>query len=62
MQYLSFSVNYFPCMGESFSCSLETITTLLIGGSPIQNKKLKTKTTKPNQTKQNLFPSSLAAT
>lgn len=61
MQYLSFSVNYFPCMAESFSCSLETLTALLIGGSPIQNKKLKTKTTK-NKTKQNLFPNSLAAT
>ena len=62
MQYLSFSVwlislstfkNYFPCMAESLSCSLETITTLLIGGSPIQNKKFKKKqTTKKKKTNQ----------
>ena len=60
MQYLSFSVwlislstfkNYFPCMAESLSCSPETITTLLIGGSPIQNKKFKKKqTTKKKKT------------
>ena len=72
MQYLSFSVwlisistftNYFPCMAESLSCSLETITTLLIGGSPIQNKKFKKNPhTKPKKKKPNLFPSSLAAT
>ena len=29
------------CMAESFSCSPETITALLIGYIPIQNKKLK---------------------
>ena len=29
------------CMAESFSCPLETITTLLISYTPIQNKKLK---------------------
>ena len=31
------------CMAESLHCSPETITTLLIGYSPIQNKKLKKK-------------------
>ena len=31
------------CMAESLHCSLETITTLLIGCIPIQNKKLKKK-------------------
>ena len=29
------------CMAESFFCSTETITTLLIGYNPIQNKKFK---------------------
>ena len=29
------------CMAESFFCSTETLTTLLIGYNPIQNKKLK---------------------
>ena len=31
------------CMAESLSCSPETITTLLIGYTPIQNKKFKRK-------------------
>ena len=30
------------CMAESFHCSPETTTTLLISYTPIQNKKLKT--------------------
>ena len=30
------------CMAESLHCSPESITTLLIGYTPIQNKKLKT--------------------
>ena len=29
------------CMAESLPCSPETITTLLIGSTPIQNKKFK---------------------
>ena len=29
------------CMAESFHCSSETTTTLLIGYTPIQNKKVK---------------------
>ena len=61
MQYLSFAVwlislstfkNYFPCMAESLSCSLETITTLVMGGSPIQNKKLKNNNNKQPKPKQ----------
>ena len=31
------------CMAESLCCSPETITALLIGYTPIQNKKLKKK-------------------
>ena len=31
------------CMAESLCCSLETVTTLLIGYTPIQNKKFKNK-------------------
>ena len=31
------------CMPESLCCPLETITTLLIGHAPVQNKKLKKK-------------------
>ena len=33
------------CMAESLCCSPETITTLLIGYTPIKNKKLKKKKT-----------------
>ena len=33
------------CMAESLCCSPETITTLLIGYTPIKNKKLKKITT-----------------
>ena len=29
------------CMAESLNCSSETVTTLLIGCTPMQNKKLK---------------------
>ena len=29
------------CMSESLHCQPETVTTLLIGSTPIQNKKLK---------------------
>ena len=29
------------CMAESLGCSPETITTLLVGYAPIQNKELK---------------------
>ena len=31
------------CMAESLCCSPETITTLLIGYTPVQNKKCKLK-------------------
>ena len=31
------------CMAESFRCSPETVTTLLISYTPIQNKKFKNK-------------------
>ena len=34
-------------MAESLCCPLETITTLLLGYSPIQNKKLKKKKSYP---------------
>ena len=37
------------CMAESLSCSPETITTLLIGYTPIQNKKFKRKKKKMTQ-------------
>ena len=40
------------CMAESLHCSLETITTLLTGYTPTQNKKYKVKT---NKRKMNLF-------
>ena len=33
-------------MAESLGCSPETLTTLLIGYTPVQNKKLKKKKTK----------------
>ena len=36
------------CMAESFSCPLETITTLLISYTPIQNKKFKKKKKLPD--------------
>ena len=31
------------CMAESFRCSPETVTTLLISSTPIQNKEFKNK-------------------
>ena len=34
---------YMLCMAESLQCSPETTTTLLIGYTPTQNKKLKKK-------------------
>ena len=37
---------------ESFRCSPETVTTLLIGYTPIQNKKFKEKRRKPNSNKK----------
>ena len=37
------------CMAESLSCSPETITTLLIGYTPIQNKKFKRRKKKKTQ-------------
>ena len=39
-------------MAESVCCSSETITTLLIGYTPIQNKKFKEKRRKPNSNKK----------
>ena len=36
-------IHVYVCMAESLCCSPETITTLLIGYTPIQHKKLKKK-------------------
>ena len=51
------------CMAESLCCSPETITTLLIGYIPIQNKKLQKKKKKVSQNwklKQHRFTLSLS--
>ena len=39
------------CMAESLCCPFETITTLLIGYAPIQNKKFKKKINKTRRKK-----------
>ena len=44
------------CMAESFSCSPETITALLIGYTPTQNKKLKKAHFQILRDKRNTFP------
>ena len=45
----SLGENGYMCLAESLCPTPETIVTLLIGYTPIQNKKLKKKTVKKNK-------------
>ena len=48
-------VNTCICMAEPLYCSLETVTTLSISYTPIQNKKLKKESEKTTQKTKDIF-------